>query len=181
MSRDILAIADNLRAIRANATPLQVEEGRAWYPAMGRLIAEIARETGNSKSFACGVFAAFSQNSTWKANVTMATNYLAGRPQGGMRSVLSELSRMREGEDPASAIGALKRPDFYRNLMGRHTYVTCDRWHLRAAYGEGTKVQLSPDVRLNVTLATRIVAREFGESASACQAVIWCAVRGDGK
>lgn len=181
MNAETLAIASNLRAIRASATPTQVEEGRAWYPAMGRLIAEIARETDQSKSFACGVFAAFSQNSTWKANVTMATNYLSGRPQGGMRSVLAELDRMRAGEDPATAIGALKRPDFYRNLMGRHTYVTCDRWHLRAAYGEGSKVQLSPRVREDVTQATRLVAREFGESASACQAVIWCAIRGDGK
>ncbi len=171
----------NLFAARAAATATQVAEGRAWYPAMGRLIAEIARESGLPKSVACGVFAAYSQNSTWRANITMATNRLAGLPQGGLKSVMREIELIEAGEDPAQAIGALKRPDFYRNLMGLHTYVTCDRWHLRAAYGPERKVSLTADVRDTVTRATRVVALAYGESAMACQAVIWCAIRGDGK
>lgn len=185
---EVAAIVGRLRAIRAAATPAQVDEGRAWYPAMGRFISEIARESFNhtgdhvSKSLAVGVFAAFSQNATWRANVTMATRYLNGGGLRGLKSVVAEIERMEDGEDPATAIGALKRPDFYRNLMGLHTYVTCDRWHLRAAYGVD-KVTLTAQIRANVTAATRTVAAEYGESASACQAVIWCAVRpsGDGK
>lgn len=186
---EVTAIAARLRAIRKSASSAQVVEGRAWYPAMGRFIAEIARDainhTGESveKSLAVGVFAAYSQNATWRANVTMATRYLNGGGPRGLKSVVSEIDRMEAGEDPATAIGALKRPDFYRNLMGRHTYVTCDRWHLRAAYGAESNVTLTAQVRADVTAATRLVAAEFGESASACQAVIWCTVRpsGDGK
>ena len=153
---------------------------------MGRLISELrddcAHESGDftlSQSFAVGVIAAFSQNATWKANLTMATNYLSGRGQGGMKSVMAEIARMEDGEDPATAIGALKRPDFYRNLMGDLSYVTCDRWHLRAAYGVD-KVKLTADVRDAVTAATAIVAAEFGEAPADCQAVIWCTIRPSG-
>lgn len=183
---DIMA---NLRAIRSTATNAQVVEGRAWYPAMSRLISEITDECRAESGdydltfrFAVGVFAAFSQNATWKANVTMASNYLSGRGQGGMKSVMAEIERMEDGEDPATALGALKRPDFYRNLTGDLGAVTCDRWHLRAAYGVD-KVKLTPDVHAIVTEATRIVAAEYGETAAECQAVIWCAIRpsGDGK
>ncbi len=38
-------IVENLRTIRASATDAQITEGRAWYPAMGKLIREIARES----------------------------------------------------------------------------------------------------------------------------------------
>ena len=71
----------NLRAMRAAATPAQVTEGTAWYPAMAKLIREIAQdarhESGDfalTDEIAAGVFAAFSQNATWKANVSMALN-----------------------------------------------------------------------------------------------------------
>jgi hypothetical protein len=201
------SVTRNLRAVRASATADHIREGRAWYPAMGRLIAEIAREatdaTGDfvSKGFAVGVFAAYSQNATWSANVTMATNYLHGKGQGGMRTVMAEIDRMENGENPPDVLSNLKRPDFWRNLMGRHTYVTCDRWHLRAAFkvaGIGATdplpkhikrdkksgaltVPLTPEVHDIVTEATRKVAAEFGETPAACQAVIWCAIRGDGK
>jgi hypothetical protein len=184
---DVPAIADRLRAIRSGASADHVTEGRAWYPAMNRLIREIADDafhaTGDPipMSLACGAVAAFSQNSTWRANVTMATRYLCGEGQRGLRSVMREIALMEEGYAPEDVIGALKRPDFYRNLMGDHRAVTCDRWHLRAAYGESRKVKLTSAVRAAVTEATSIVAAENGESPAACQAVIWCAVRGTGQ
>lgn len=183
-------ITANLRAVRASASADQVIEGRAWYPGMRRFIATVAAECadesgdyGLSLSLAVGVFAALSQNATWKANVTMATNYLSGRDQGMMASVRAEIDRMEAGEDPSTAIGALKRPDFYRNLMGDENAVTCDRWHLRAAYNGADKVKLTAQVRDLVTIATHIVAAEYDESPASCQAVIWCAVRpsGNGK
>src|SRR5213083_1450254 len=97
---EVTDIAARLRAIRASATDAQVVEGRAWYPAMGRLIGEIARESFNhtgdavDKSLAVGVFAAYSQNATWRANVTMATNYLNGGGPCGLKSVRAEIARM---------------------------------------------------------------------------------------
>lgn len=181
-------IVSNLRAIRASSTPDQVREGRAWYPAMGRLIATIGQEcaeaagTEISREFAVGVFAAYSQNATWKANVTMATRYLTTRELRGMGCVTSKLSAMEAGTDPGEAMGgALKLTDFYRNLIGEDQFVTCDRWHIQAATGD--RITLTPKVRDAITRATHEVAREFGESASACQAVIWCTVRpsGNGK
>lgn len=181
-------IVANLRAIRSAASSDQVREGRAWYPAMGRLIAVIGEDAAAdsgipvSKSLAVGVFAAYSQNATWKANVTMATKYLTTRELRGMKTVIAEIALMEAGTDPREALGALKRPDFYSNLMGDYSVVTCDRWHLRAALGE-QKYALTPEVRDAVTSATRELATEFEESPAACQAVIWCTVRpsGNGK
>ncbi len=176
----------NLREWRSTATPAQVEEGREWYPSMSILIAEVASDafdaTGDAvpHELAAGVFAAYSQNATWKANVTMATKYLNGSGPFGLKSVVRELEAMEEGTPPEEAIGALKRPDFYRNLTGDMDAVTCDRWHLRAATGRD-KVTLTAQVREAVTNATAQVAAEYGESPAECQAVIWCAIRGDGK
>jgi hypothetical protein len=155
---------------------------------MGRLIAEIgaecAAETGTdiSREFAIGVFAAYSQNATWKANVTLATRYLMTRELRGMGCVTSKLAAMEAGIDPADAMGgALKLTDFYRNLIGLSEFVTCDRWHIQAS--TGARPTLTPKLHALITEATRIVAAEYGESPSACQAVIWCTVRpsGDGK
>jgi hypothetical protein len=181
-------VTANLLAVRQSATRTNVLEGRAWYPAMGAMIRTVrddtACETGDysvSDALAVGVFAAFSQNATWKANVTMARNYLLGNGRG-MTRVLAECAAMEEGADPtdASVLG-LKRADFCANLLGVESRVTCDRWHLRAAFATDTPPSLTPAVHALVTEATRIVAKRYRETPAQCQAVIWCAVRGDGK
>lgn len=206
-------IAANLRTYRENATPEQIRDGREWYPATYVLAADLADEafdhTGDpiTAEFAAGVIAAFSQNSTWIANITMARKYLNGLSGkgGGLKAVLAELDAMENGVSPDVAIGSLKRPDFWRNIIGQHEFVTCDRWHLRAAfaldaldpadgfasrpsYVQRTRVsktapwrpcvKLTDAVRDAVTAATAMVAGEYGESPAECQAVIWCAVRG---
>lgn len=182
------AVAQNLRAIRSSATPDHVTEGRAWYSAMGANILAIRDETGHETgdhwvpdALAVGVFAAFSQNATWKANVTMATRYLTGHGRG-MTRVLAECAAMEDGADPTDAATlGLKRADFCANLLGDESRVTCDRWHLRAAFATDAPPALKADVRDLVTEATRTVAAENGETPAQCQAVVWCAIRGDGK
>lgn len=179
-------IVQNLRAERAAATPAQIAEGRDWYPTMGILMADLADEafdaTGDpiSPEFVAGIVAAFSQNATWKANVTMARRYLGGGGLRGLPSVVREIEAIEAGTDPREAIGHLKRPDFYANLTGDLEPVTCDRWHLRAATGSD-KVKLDARVHDLVTRATREVAAEYGEEPATCQAIIWCVQRGDGK
>lgn len=185
---ELAQVVANLTARRKSATRAQVLEGRAWYPAMGAMIRTIrdesSHETGDyavSDAMAVGVFAAFSQNSTWKANVTMARNYLRGEGRG-MRTVLAECGKLEDGADPTDyAVLGLKRADFCANLLGIESRVTCDRWHLRAAFATDTPPTLSPKVHALVTEATRIVARKYRETPAQCQAVVWCAVRGDGK
>lgn len=190
MSRlpSIESIIDNLETVRRSATRAQVLEGRAWYAAMGDFIRSIrdeaAHDTGDygvSDALAVGVFAAFSQNATWKANVTMASNYLRGNGRG-MKSVLAECEELEDGADPTDerTLG-LKRADFCANLLGIESRVTCDRWHLRAAFATDKPPALKPDVHELVTAATRIVAARHRETPAQCQAVIWCAIRGDGK
>lgn len=182
------ALYRNLLARRKSATRANVLEGRAWYPAMADMIRrvrdEAAHDTGDyyvSDALAVGVFAAFSQNATWKANVTMARNYLHGNGRG-MRSVLAECERLEDGADPTDTdVLGLKRADFCANLLGIETRVTCDRWHLRAAFGTPNPPSLTPEVRDAVTEATARVARRYRETPAQCQAVVWCAIRGDGK
>lgn len=179
-------IVQNLRAARAAATPAQVQEGREWYPSMNVLMADLASEafdaTGDpiSPEFVAGIVAAFSQNATWKANVTMARRYLTGGGLRGLPSVVREITAMEDGADPRECIGHLKRPDFYANLCGDLDPVTCDRWHLRAATGTD-KTKLDARSHGMVTRATREVAAEYGEEPATCQAIIWCVQRGDGK
>jgi hypothetical protein len=166
---------------------------------MSRLIRELSLEaadvTGDYQiehGLAVAIFCAFSQNATWKANVTMATNYLEGNGRG-MRSVLAECEAIEdwyasegaEGTHPRDALG-LKRGDFWSNLTGDYEKVTCDRWHLRAAFGmldapKSKSIPLTPEVRALVTEATVRVSKRYRETPAATQAVIWCAVRGDGK
>lgn len=190
----IETVTNRLLAARQSANRAQVREGRAWYPAMSRFIWETAMECADEsgdytieRSLAVGVFCAYSQNATWKANVTMATNYLSGHGLRGLDSVCAEIERMEAGEDPALVLSHLKRPDFFRNLMGDESVVTCDRWHLRAALDmlapefKKAKIALTPALHEVVTEATRIVAKRYRETPAQCQAVIWCAVRGDGK
>lgn len=178
-------VADTLSAVRRTADVDAVADGRAWYGTGYALMQSLADEafeaTGDAVSveFVAGVVAAFSQNATWKANLTMARNYLCGRGQNGMASVMAEIDAMENGVHPTEALGALKRPDFWRNLTGDRDAVTCDRWHLRAAFGD-RKVALTPEVHALVTEATRKVARKFRETPADCQAVIWCAIRGTG-
>lgn len=186
----IQQVEQNLLIVRQSATRKQVTEGRAWYPAMSRLIREITLEAFDhvgevaDHELAVGIFCAFSQNATWKANVTMAGNYLRGEGRG-MRSVMAECEAMEEGTHPRNVLG-LKRSDFWSNLTGDYSKVTCDRWHLRAALGlldapKDKTIPLTPEVHALVTEATLRVAKRYRETPAACQAVIWCAVRGDGK
>ncbi len=197
-------IVCNLMELRELATPDIIAEGRDWYPSNARMIAQIATDASVTAHQAAGVFAAFSQNATWRANVTMATNYLFGHPRG-MKSVLAEADAIMDGAGPDILLGKSgqsKRPDFWRNLAGDTNYVTCDRWHLRAAFNPGQyddspadlpsyisrnkkyagySIALTPEVRELVTAATRIVASRYDEAPSACQAVIWCVMRGTGE
>lgn len=181
-------VVDSLTHYRRSATRAQVLEGRAWYPSMASFIRSIrdeaSHDTGDysvDDATAIGVFASFSQNATWKANVTMARNYLRGQGRG-MRAVLANCDAIEAGADPTDyATLGLKRADFCANLLGIEHRVTCDRWHLRAAFDTMDEPSLTPDIHALVTAATRKVAKRYRESPAQCQAVIWCAVRGDGK
>lgn len=185
---DTTTIIDNLAAIRATATAEHVQEGRTWYPntldAIRRISSEAAHATGDYATpdpLAAGIFAAYSQNATWKANVTMASNYMRGIVRG-MTRVLAECDALENGADPTDyAVLGLKRADFCANILGDPSRVTCDRWHLRAAYDRPKPPTLTAKVHADVTAATRIVADWYGDTPAECQAIIWCAVRGDGK
>jgi len=184
-SAKVAQVAYNLRAWRTSATAAQTEEGREWYPSNGIAIAEIASDafdsTGDAVSpeFACAVFAAYSQNATWKANVTMASRYLNGSGPFGLANVQRECEEIENATDPLAVDLGLKRTAFMRNLSGDLNPVTCDRWHIEAGYGQ--RLALTEPLRATLQAATEIVAAEFGEAPAECQAVIWCAIRGDGK
>jgi hypothetical protein len=178
-------VAANLRYWRGLATAEQVAEGADWYPANGVAIAAIASEafdfTGDyvSPDMACAIFAAYSQNATWKANVTMATRYLNGSGPFGLANVQRECAAIEDAADPLSVDLGLKRTAFAANLAGDLRPVTCDRWHIEAGYGQ--RRALDTRIRDTLQAATELVAAEYGEQPAETQAIIWCAIRGDGK
>ncbi len=180
----VTEVASNLRTHRALASTEAIVDGTAWYPGCAAIMDAIATEafdrTGDVMDIGlvAGIVAAFSQNATWKANLTMARNYCNGTGQNGMARVMAEIDAMEDGANPRDILG-LKRSDFWSNMTGDLQPVTCDRWHLRAAFGD-RKVALTPEVHALVTEATRIVAAEYGEAPATCQAVIWCHIRGTG-
>lgn len=182
-------VIENLLSLRREVSRQHVTEGRTWYSRMADFIRDTAEEsaehTGDTPdmSLAVGVFCAFSQNSGWAGNVTMARNYLQGRGRG-MERVLDECHAMEDGISPRSILG-LKRSDFWSNLMGDMNVVTCDRWHLRAALNmldapKSKSITLTPELHALVTEATRRIAKRYREAPAQTQAVIWCHVRGTG-
>jgi len=181
----VAQVTATLRRKRRAASAACVEAGTRWYPENGALMERIAQEaftaTGDpiTSGFVAGIVAAFSQNATWKANITMARNYCLGTGQNGMQRVMDEIHALEEDAYPPAIFSGLKRGDFWRNLTGDLSAVTCDRWHLRAAFGD-RKVSLTPEVHALVTEATTRVAAEFDEAPATTQAIIWCHVRGTG-
>ncbi len=181
-------IVANLTTYRVNATRQNVLDGRAWYGATKAMILKLrddgAHASGRydvSDAQAIGYFAAYSQNASWKGNVTMARKHLAGRRRG-LPDVLANCAALENGADPTDeAILGLKRAAFCANMLGNEARVTCDRWHLRAAFNSDKYPALDAEVLALVTEATRKVARRYRETPAQCQAVIWCSIRGSGE
>lgn len=180
-------VVKRLSKIRAAATDEQVAEGIAWYPQSCDMIRNLRDQAADTTgkyapdTLAVGIFAAFSQNATWKANKTLALRYLMGEGRG-LSQVLAECARLEGGSDPTSYdVLGLKRADFCANLLGDMSRVTCDRWHLRAAFRTPKPPKLTPSVHSLVTSATLRVAADFNEDPATSQAIIWCALRGTGK
>lgn len=182
-------VAANIRGYRSAATPDQTAEGTDWYPLNGSAIAEIASDafdaTGDyvAPDAACAIFAAYSQNASWKANVTMATRYLNGSGPFGLTNVRREVSEIEEivaaGGDPLSVDLGLKRGPFAANLAGDLKPVTCDRHHIEVGFGQ--RLPLTVELRATLQEATEIVAAEFGEDPAITQAICWVVKRGTGK
>jgi hypothetical protein len=206
-------IAENLRRVRASATPEQVTEGRVWYPAMSKVCEDMAHAAFDavgevvSTEIAAGVVAAMSQNTSWADNLNRARRFLRGEMADGRGHLKRVMAECFEIDQTGDADLGLKRNAFWANLTGDLEPTTCDRWHLRAAFaldqydperpetfprGIGRSrdrktykwhmsVTLTDEVATRVSIATEIVAAENGEAPAQCQAVIWCAIRGDGK
>lgn len=179
---------ENLEAIADRLTTEEVIAGTGWYRGAERIARRLARKYGTTKHRAAGVIAAMSPNQTWKNNLVMAEEALAGNPRG-FSSAVARARRIMAG---GSIISTFPDPDgnshkireFYRAIAGNPNAVVIDRWALRAAWGEASVDAhwlQRKGVYNMVADAYREVARTIEMDPRDFQAAVWIHVRGGGE
>lgn len=165
------------------ATPSQVERGRAWYAMANRIAAAIADATGSDTETAAYVMSATSPRNRWLHNVADTYATLAAVRDGTMpclsvthanRAKALRIAR-HELADPASAWSgsALKVRSFVRNILGDPEAVTVDVWAIRVAT-RGARSAVGPDSRYRAAeRAYREAAAILGETPRDLQAITW--------
>ena len=163
-------------------------EGLRWYRDNRRMIVEVARTYGLRRNVVAAVFAAYSINASWKANVTMAHNairaHLAGDDLRGMKTPIKLARAALESGDGniiETLIGkdARKVRTFYGAFMGRSSVrPVIDRWANDIATGNkvvpsGTGYDLVASYYVEA-------ARIIGIRPEELQAATWTIWRGTG-
>lgn len=163
-------------------------EGVRWYRENRRMIRAVASDMGLPRSVVAAVFASYSSNTGWKANVTVAMralrNYLTGAELTGMRTVVRLASAALEANDGDVIVGmigpgARKVRTFYGAFMGRSAVMlVVDRWANMIATGRKTV----PSGKEYERVAAYYIeaARIIGIRPEELQAATWTIWRGTG-
>ena len=172
-------LAANIRKVRANCTPEQIAQGRAWYQDAHELALAIGK--GDVRKGA-GIIAALSPRTRWGRNVALAIDAGNGNVHGAMGASLRKAQAILDGAAPEDVLPMdAKTGNFYRNILDPSDpfAVTVDVWAHRIATGDDKSAgpRSDRDYR-ECAEAYVIVSGEFGEPASTTQAGTWCAVRG---
>ena len=95
--------ADNILSVWDEATDAHRERGRVWYAKAHETAHRLAQSYGVTPTVAAGVIAAMSPNTSWRANVTLATRILerGDASRGGLPNSLARAQRILDGEDPS--------------------------------------------------------------------------------
>jgi hypothetical protein len=167
----------------------------AWYTHERRTCRAIAREHGITVRQAAGIVACYSQNATWKANITMVRRFLADPANArGLSIAVGPARRILAGERPLDVLAAdgtyygerrfardpFKLRSFYRNLAGDANALTIDRWAARAADGSAENPKDEREYEA-FCAAYREAAKRRRVAPSAMQAIVWCQIRGTGE
>lgn len=161
-----------------------------WYDEVNQWCNDESIVTGVHRIKVYGVVAAYSQNSQWKANKTIASRALRGDIRG-MRGVLKKvndilalpdtLSDAEMADAVALILNGPKISRFFWNILNpRSNKVTVDRWILRAALLDDDVKLKAPNASFYrvIERAIKGLARMLKVSCAGLQAVIWTIVRG---
>jgi hypothetical protein len=176
-------IEQNLREVMARATEADIESGLSWYGRANGLAYHLGHRYGIRPDVAAAVIAVLSPTNKWSRNVADAESIIAWHASGriGHRPTcctyganVAKAERILDGD-----MGALSGPKveaFAANIRGDHEFVTLDIWACRAAVKRDTPGRKAE--RAAIVAAYKTVAREYGYTPAAFQAVIWTIVRG---
>ena len=172
-----------LTALRASATPEQVQAGQRWYQDARALAVELANTCGLSIEQAAGVMAALSPREHWQRLYVRLVRWTqasqAGQPITSELTIGTGSNQYKAQQILAGApIGAQcsgpKVLAFYRAILGDEQAVPIDCHAHRAAIGRNAPELLQrKGHRQDVQDAYTAVARQFGETPRECQAIIW--------
>lgn len=166
-------------ALLGRATPAQRDHGADWYPAMRRVCARIARDTGTTTARAASVAAITSPDAQLVTNVRWTYRACTGeRPVGRYPARMVPLvDAVLAGTLPplVAAQGPKVRP-FYRAIMGDTDALVLDRWALRLATGSA---ELTAANRRAAQAVYAEACEASGLPPSTVQAIAWKVARDD--
>lgn len=186
----------NIEAVWQRATPADIEAGATWYGDAGRVVADIARLSGDTSETVAAVIAQLSPRTTWSRNIAGAYALCCSgsemtRADGILRANYTRaayaLMTGRQNADPIATINGPKTRAFARNILGDRTAVTVDIWAARIALdphwsrGEGYadlgKILDRSGVYTAVANAYRVTAARLGIDPTTLQAATWVVAR----
>ena len=150
-------------------------EGAVWYLRARQCAQTLARRYGRDVRTVAAIIAVTSQRVSWKYNLTCTVRALRGETVKHLGQVCDKVSRLLDGEEPATVVSGQKITAFWRAILGDRNAVVLDSWMLRAI---GAK-HLTPKQYEIVANNLRIEARRAGVAPSTFQAVVWCALRNE--
>lgn len=186
--KDVDAMAMNIVAVYASATPAQRADGLSWYHVAHKFAGDVAKIAGCSLEAAAAAIAHTSVNAKWSSNQGMVRNVAdmvaAGRPYEGSWE-WQEKAYKNLSEDAAviwASEDAYKIRNFALNIIdaGRGREVTIDRWARAVAEGhQDTRPVPTGKLYDRVAAAYQRAADMIGITPAQCQAVCWVVIRGE--
>lgn len=181
-SRNAWRYARNLRKLYTLATPTDLREGLAWYPAAANGAVIWGAQFNVSAATVASVIAAISPQCDWTSNLRCAFEVLAGQSlvTGGALPVNVAKARAilaaRALSPNTHFKSAPKVSAFAANLSGNGERVTIDTHAVQAALNDPLwrKSLHAPQYRIFADVYA-LVAREVELRPCDFQAVIWCA------
>lgn len=170
----------NILSAYSRATSEERSNGMAWYDYAHKVALRIAN--GNLE-LGAAMLAVTSPMQKWERNVIVAEHaFTYGFPYPGMKSIMSKVIRLLEGEEPSTVVNGEKTTSFFNNIVNPNgSQVTIDRHAYDIAVGQihtdKTRPSITKKMYAEFSEAYRAAADELGMVTLELQAVTWVAWR----
>lgn len=176
-------MATNILRLYSNANTEQRFQGETWYDVARTYCVGLSSRYGVTLDVAACVLAVYSQNQSWKGNMTLTEAHLAGAPRGLKRAIAMSQAVLDNPHDPFTYVVGPKINPFARCVAGDLTAVATDRWAQRAAFDTvDDKLMRNliqrKGVRDDMIAAYTKAAASVGIPPAVMQAIVWVVIRG---